>query len=453
MRVLKKLSPCFIASILLLGATPPSKMGPLRVSKANLRYFEDGSGKIVYLTGSHTWTNLQDGDERKHPFDFNAYIRFLVEHNHNFIRMWSWQSTGAWIFPSISPHPWLRTGPGLANDGKPKFNLLKFNPDYFKRLRERVELARKNGIYVSVMLFVGGNFEVPEEWRLHPFNKDNNVNGIDGDVDGDGSGKECVTLSEHPKIKAVREIELAYIRKVVDTLNDLDNVLYEIINEGGTREWDWFIVNYIKEYERKKPKQHPVGLTGHGGESNDDMLASPADWFSPGSAYWRDLPDNPRAMDGKKVSILDTDHIWGEGGNYHWVWKSFLRGHNPVFMDRIASLTGNERGDIPGSEEIRQAMGQTLRVAKRINLAKMIPHNELSSTNFCLAEPGIEYLVYFPEMKEGQVDLSGIKATFKVEWFHPLRRIVRQGGKVEGGGKLKFTPPFKEGAVLHLIRE
>ena len=122
-------------------------------------------------------------------------------------------------------------------------------------------------------------------------------------------------------------------------------------------------------------------------------------------------------------------------------------------MDRIASLTGNERGDIPGSEEIRQAMGQTLKVAKRINLAKMIPHNELSSTTFCLAEPGIEYLVYFSEMKEGQVDLSGIKATLKVEWFHPLRRIVRQGGKVEGGGKLKFTPPFKEGAVLHLMRE
>ncbi|MBC7330452.1 hypothetical protein H5T88_08860 [bacterium] len=453
MRLFKKLSPCLIASILLVGATPPSKMGPLRVSKTNPRYFEDSSGKIVYLTGSHTWTNLQDGDERKPPFDFNAYIRFLVKHNHNFIRMWSWQSTGAWIFPSISPHPWLRTGPGLANDGKPKFNLKKFNPDYFKRLRERVELAREKGIYVSVMLFVGGNFEVPGEWKLHPFNKDNNVNGIDGDVDGDGRGSECVTLSEHPKIKAVREIELAYIRKVIDTLNDLDNVLYEIINEGGTKEWDWFIVNYIKEYEKKKPKQHPVGLTGHGRESNDDMLASPADWFSPGSAHWGDLRTNPRAMDGKKVSILDTDHIWGEGGNYQWVWKSFLRGHNPIFMDRIASLTGNERGDIPGSEEIRQAMGQTLRVAKRINLAKMIPHNELSSTSYCLADPGNEYLVYFPEMKEGQVDLSGIKATFKVEWFHPLRRIVRQGGKVEGGGKLKFTPPFREGAALHLIRE
>lgn len=34
--------------------------GPLRVSAANHRYFADGNGKTVYLTGSHNWNNLQD---------------------------------------------------------------------------------------------------------------------------------------------------------------------------------------------------------------------------------------------------------------------------------------------------------------------------------------------------------------------------------------------------------
>ena len=41
-----------------IGATPAA--GPLRVSTANPRYFTDGSGKAVYLTGSHTWASLQD---------------------------------------------------------------------------------------------------------------------------------------------------------------------------------------------------------------------------------------------------------------------------------------------------------------------------------------------------------------------------------------------------------
>ena len=34
--------------------------GPLRVHPSNPRYFADGSGKAVYLTGAHTWNNLVD---------------------------------------------------------------------------------------------------------------------------------------------------------------------------------------------------------------------------------------------------------------------------------------------------------------------------------------------------------------------------------------------------------
>ncbi len=431
----------------------PAK-GPLRLHPRNPRYFTDGSGKVVYLTGSHTWTNFQDGDERKTPFNFNAYLDFLVQHNHNFIRLWSWQSTGAWIFPAISPHPWERTGPGLARDGKPKFNLHRFNQAYFDRLRSRVLAAQQRGIYVSVMFFVGGNVDVPDEWERHPFHRDNNVNGIDGDVDGDGKGSETMTMSDHPRVNAVRKLQLAYVRKVIDTLNDLDNVLFEIVNEGGSREWDWFLVNFIHEYEKSKPKQHPVGLTGHGRESNEEMLASPADWFSPGAREWPDLRTDPRPVEARwrKVSILDTDHLWGEGGDYRWVWKSFLRGHNPIYMDRIAALTGDNRGDIPGAEEVRKAMGHTRTMAERINLAEMEPHPELVSTTYCLAQPGKDYLVYLPDGGEVTVNLSAALGTMKVEWTHPVTGKLVMGGTTQGGAERKFTSPFSGDAVLRIYK-
>lgn len=38
----------------------------------------------------------------------------------------------------------------------------------------------------------------------------------------------------NPAVLARQE---AFVRKVVDTLNDLDKVLYEIINEGGSLSW------------------------------------------------------------------------------------------------------------------------------------------------------------------------------------------------------------------------
>ncbi len=39
--------------------------------------------------------------------------------------------------------------------------------------------------------------------------------------------------------------------KVIDTVNDLDNVLYETVNEGdGTSvDWQYHMIDFIKSYE------------------------------------------------------------------------------------------------------------------------------------------------------------------------------------------------------------
>jgi hypothetical protein len=77
--------------------------------------------------------------------------------------------------------------------------------------------------------------------------------------------------------------------------------LYEVINEGGEKEWDGWVVDTVRQYERTHPHQHPIGITGHGAEWLESMLASPADWISPGSQDG--YKDDPPAWDGKKVSL------------------------------------------------------------------------------------------------------------------------------------------------------
>src|SRR6266496_3400916 len=94
--------------------------GPLRVHPENPRYFTDGSGKAIYLTGAHTWNNLVDMGRNDPPeaFDFEAYLDFLEEHHHNFIRLWAWDSV-AWdtrangglgkdFVHMVAPLPWAR---------------------------------------------------------------------------------------------------------------------------------------------------------------------------------------------------------------------------------------------------------------------------------------------------------------------------------------------------------
>lgn len=449
----------------LTGSVAPAvATGPLRASWQNPRYFEDGRGKIVYLTGSHTWSNLQDQGAHDPPpvFDFDRYLNFLEQHHHNFIRLWAWEqarwapwSDGKGPNPSdwfIQPNPYARTGPGLARDGKPKFDLNQFDEAYFQRLRERVRKAGERGIYVSVMLFQGWSSAKGwlggKPWLGHPYHPENNGEGFNGNLHGD-SGPDL----NDPR---VRERQAAYIRQVVDTINDLDNVLFEVTNEGGNKDWDGWVIRTVHAYEKTKPKQHPVGLTGHGSESNDEMLASPADWVSLGSNDWPDLKTDPRAVDGKKVNLLDTDHVWGVGGDQAWVWKAFLRGHNVLFMDpyddpQWTPILNGQGVGVRDAEAPRRAMGQTRRYAERIELAQATPHAELASTGFCLAVPLREYLVYLG--KEVSVDLSGAEQPFDVEWFDLSTGRTQRGDRVQGGRKMQFISPFTTpDAVLYLKR-
>jgi hypothetical protein len=391
---------------------------------------------------------------------------------------------------SIFPLPWERTGPGLANDIKPKFDLRKLDGAFFERLRKRVIQARDQGIYVSIMLF---NRFI--HWPTHPFNSANNVNGIDGDANGDGDGREIHTLS----VPEVTALQKAYVQRVIDTVNDLNNVLYEIGNElrEDTVEWQYNMINFIHGYERTLPKQHPVGMTSTGGVieaiTNVQLFQSPADWISPRTEQNQDYSFDPPASGGSKVIITDTDHLHGvlDYPTAQWVWKGFLRGLNPIVMDVIQNRAPGHREkwndpDRPLAST-RRAMGHTQHYASRINLARMAPGNGMDSTQYCLADPGTAYLIYIPTagmtMGRGNralhwlskfsngnrilrkvfqiigfnetitVDLSQASAIFNVEWFNPITGETINAAKRIGGASQEFTAPFPGDAVLYIYRE
>ena len=430
--------------------------GPLKVHPQNPRYFADPAGKAVYLTGSHTWQSLQDGVLPKYtvvaqPFDYPAYLALLQANHHNFIRLWRWEMM------THDPQPWLRTGPGDAHDGKPKVDLTRFNPAYFERLRTRVVAAGERGIYVSIMLFEDWIFMAKRgDYPLtqHPFHKDNNINGIDGDPNGDRYGFEIHTMEAPPQ---VLEVQKAYIRKVIETVGDLDNVLYEISNEANrrTRDWQYEMVRFIKSVEAGRPKQHPVGMTSVG-DMNPDVLASPADWTSLSTTKFNKAADvwasSPPAADGKKVDLLDTDHIgWSIFINdadltRAWVWKAFTRGHSTLLMENLS--------DSPGWVAGRAAMGQTRRYAERMNLAAMTPQDRLASSGYCLAhaaKESPEYLAYLPEGGTVTLDLSGAAGDLAVEWFDPVADKAVSGGRVTAGSSRDLVAPFKGPAVVYLV--
>jgi hypothetical protein len=439
--------------------------GVLVRSSANGRYFARGSatGPIVPLAGFHTWYELQDGGLTypPSPFDYVGFLDYVDARGGNFHKLWlagetakGWSDT---IEPVFSPHPWVRTGPGNAADGRPKFDLTQFNQAYFNRLRERAILAGNRGHYVGVMLFEGWSITDKglgnNPFIYHPFNGPNNVNGIDGDINNDNNGEETRNLAN----TAIVALQQAYIEEVVKALGDLDNLVWEISNEENstaqTVAWTNHWIDFIHTYEAGRAKRHPVGFTTlFPGGNDSDLNASAADWISPnnGSSL------TPGTATGGKVILFDTDHVVGLTTDHKWVWQSFTRGYNPVFMDPYdGALYGADTRAAAPEERIRRNLGLVLDYAARLDLSLATPQNSLASTGYCLAQTtGVaRLLVYQSGSGAFTVNLTGLAGTFAVEWARSAATtpVAQAGSNVAGGAVRTLTPPWAgEDAVAFL---
>jgi hypothetical protein len=203
------------------------------------------------------------------------------------------------------------------------------------------------------------------------------------------------------------------------------------------------MIRLVKELEARKDRRHPVGMTfQHAHGNNETLLQSPADWISPAGA---EFMTDPPAASGVKVSLSDTDHHCGICGDADFVWRNFLRGHNPIYMDPL--------DDDPSREAARVAMGQARSYAERFDLARSHPQPELSSTQYCLVVPEREYLVYQPGTGPFTVELGSTTRRYAVEWLETASGKRIEGPSEEGSGNRTFTPPVDGPVVLYLRSE
>ena len=352
----------------------------------------------------------------------------------------------------FTPNVYQRTGPGTAADGLPKFDLDKFYEPYFERLRERVIMAGNRGHRVVIQFFQGWHIEIKnggpyQPFTCHPMQAGNNINGIDGDTDNDGAGEE----TRDESIPAITAYQRAYVRKVIDTLNDLDNVLWEISNEdtAGSVPWQHNLVDYIHTYEAGLPKQHPVGMTVlYPSGDNADLFSSNAEWISPNGSL-----SAPAATDGSKVVLWDIDHISGTTSDYLWVWRAFCRGNNLAYMDEYIGYAGGNDTTDATHDKIRANLGRVLVHAAQLDLAHATPQGALSSTGFCLAKTAApaQLVAYQDGSGSFTVNLTSLPGTFSLQWLRPSTGATQAGSNVTGGAVRTLTPPWGDDAVAFLV--
>lgn len=199
---------------------------PVSINADNPRYLSFRGKPLVLVAASEHYGSIVN-----RRFDFARYLAEAADKNQTMTRTFllfrelqGMRNPSSPLKPESPDYiaPWPRTGPGNAADGEPKFDLDRWNPEYFDRLRRFLSLASKYGIAVELTLF--SNAYADRIWALNPLRDQNNLQGV-GSVDW----PDYTSLRNQPLVAR----QTAYVRKVVQETGEFDNVYYEICNEPG----------------------------------------------------------------------------------------------------------------------------------------------------------------------------------------------------------------------------
>ena len=152
-------------------------------------------------------------------FDYVAYLDALKAYGLNYTRIWPGavlEMVGEFCKdntmgprPDRTIVPWARSNePGYVYGGN-KFDLDKWNPEFFARLKDFIVKAAERGIVVEICFF---NSQYTHRWPLSPLYYENNIQGV-----GKCDFKDAQTL-KYPDL-VQRESE--YVSKITQEVNGL----------------------------------------------------------------------------------------------------------------------------------------------------------------------------------------------------------------------------------------
>jgi hypothetical protein len=474
-----------LAAFLAAAVLTASAAGPIKLHPKNPHYFEF-RGKCVALitSGEHYGAVLNSA------FDYRRYLDTLERDGLNYTRLFggSYVEIPGQSFgirrndlapePGRFVAPWARSGD--------KFDLEKWNPEFFSRYRDFLSEAGKRGIVVEVTLFSSTYQEA--QWTVSAFNPSNNVNG-GGALDW----KELHTL-RNGSVLAFQE---RYVRKLVREANGFDNVIFEIQNEPWSDRpaiasvvnpylqapardrypnsidladessfgWQARVAGWIADEEAALPNRHLIA-------QNYANFGFPVRGLAPGVSIVNFHYAYPVAVEanyglGKAIGYDETGFLGPEDATYcRQAWNFLLAGGSTFDSLDYSFSVGHEDGSDAGpngpgggSAALRRQLGILSRFLHALPLADLAPDGRTVKHAAgvyarVLATPRGEYAMYFDGNGPSEITMDLPVGTYSGEWtvIATGSAAPLAGFRHSGGDKTIETPDFRGGIALRLTR-
>lgn len=182
------------------------------------------------------------------------------------------------VWPPFFEQPFARSGQGTAWDGLSRYDLTKYNPWYFSRLKEFAVAARAKGlVLINEMYFQHNILESGAHWVDCPWRPVNNINGTQFTEPPPFNGDTIKMAAEfyHLADPVYRALHRAYIRQCLANLADEPNVIHTLSAENsGPLHFMQFWLDVVAEWEQETGK-HPLIALSACKDVQEAILADP----------------------------------------------------------------------------------------------------------------------------------------------------------------------------------
>ncbi len=463
---------------------------PIRLHPKNPHYFEFRGKAIALITSGEHYGAVLNAD-----IDFHKYLATIDADGLNYTRIFggSYVEVPAKSFGilrnDLAPEPgrfiapWVRSEtPGYAGGGN-KFDLTKWNPEYFDRYHAFLADASKRGIVVEISLFSSHYDEMM--WKISPFNPSNNVNNTDA-IDW----KELHTL-ENGNILGFQE---KYARKLIEEARDFDNVIFEIQNEPWSdRPTLASVVNPYLRLPARDMYPNSIDIADDlsiawqsrvvewslsevaPGSLRHMIAQNYSNFFTSVGKHRADIINfhyaYPEAVTlnyglDKAIAYDETGFLGRDDDAYRrQAWNFMLAGGSIFDALDYSFSPGHEDGqDLEpngpggGSPAFRHQLRVLREFLDKFSILDLRPDtttvkHAAGVVAHTLSNPGREYAIYLDGKGPAEVTLALPSGNYKAEWFNTKTGAIDKAEEFNASGdKVLTSPAFDNGIAVRLTR-
>jgi Family of unknown function (DUF6298) len=369
------------------------------------------------------------------------------------------------VWPPFFEQPWARSGAGTAWDGLSKYDLTRFNPWYFARLKQFADLGAKKGVVlVHEMYFQHNILEAGAHWADCPWRPANCLQATGFPEPPPYENNKRVFMADayydvtHP---VRRELHRAYIRQCLDALAGHQNVIHLTSAEfTGPLHFVQFWLDVVREWKVETGKRVLIGLSATKDVQDailpDSVRAAAVDvidirywWYTAGGSLYA-----PRG--GENLAPRQQLREWrGDRKQTPESMARAVREYRRRYPDKVILCSL----DRPDGWAVLAAGGSVPQLPRTVDSAllatvpTMRPFEPpgLTGRQWALADPGRGYLVYSAAGDRVRLDLTGD------DTMYLARRVNVRTGRAEdanetvrGGRVVEVAPPGDGAWVLWL---